>query len=207
MDLLFDTETTGLPSKGADITHSDFPHIVQIACAHRERSSGRILSAAKWLLFPEHPFIISPEATKVHGIDKNLVDLCGIKASRGLAMFRIMANLCERIVAFNMPFDWSLISALAYRSNIGVESLPKLPRFCAMEAAKPLCAIPPTERMIKAGFGSQFKSPSLQEAYRLLVDPVGFDGAHDAFADLVAMNKVLNKLEQTVQDTTAKTAP
>lgn len=197
MDLLLDTETTGFAPYGCvDPTDPRQPHCVQLALAHRERSSGRIVNAAKFLLCPEGPFEIAPGAQEVHGISAETCRLQDIPASKGFALFRIMSALADRIVAHNIDYDWGILAALAFRSNVGLEALPKVPRFCTMRAATPLCKLPPTERMVKAGRGSQYKAPKLIEAYKILVSPEGFDKAHDAFADLSAMNAILNALEE-----------
>lgn len=197
MDLLFDTETTGLPERGMDPTHSRYPHILQIAIALRERSTARLVSAVSLLVRPDGDFEIHPKAQEVHGISREEVEAYGIPAYRALDFFCLLATNVERIVAFNIDYDWGLIQALCWRSNLGEANLPHQPRFCAMRAVTPLCALPPTPKMIAAGRGNQYKPPSLQEAFRILVDPAGFDKAHDAFADVSAMNKILQRLEAT----------
>lgn len=207
MDLIFDTETTGFAPKGCtDPADPRQPHVVQIALAHRERSTGRIVNAAKFLLCPDHWKSDEPQAllhweipagaTAVHGITAEHCRLQGIPASKGLALFRIMAQLATRLVAFNIPYDWSILEALAVRSNVGLQALPRVPHFCVMEATTPLCKLPPTDNMIKYGRASAYKPPKLQEAYKILVDPAGFSQAHDAFADVSATNAILNVLEE-----------
>lgn len=197
MDLLFDTETTGLPAKGTDPAHSSYPHILQLAAGLRERSTSRLVSVVNVLVCPEQDFEIHPKAQEVHGITADEVRMYGMPASKALSLFRILAQRADRLVAFNIDYDWGLIKALAYRSNIGWENLPAQPRFCAMRAATPLCKLPPTDKMVAAGRANQYKPPSLSEAYRALIDPAGFAKAHDAFADIAATNKILEVLEAT----------
>ena len=57
-----------------------------------------------------------------------------------------------------------------------------------MEATTDICKIPPPR-------GSGYKWPKLEEAYRILVDPVGFEGAHDAMVDVEACRKVFYALK------------
>jgi DNA polymerase III epsilon subunit-like protein len=195
MDLLLDTETTGFAPKGCnDPADPRQPHAVQIALAHRERSTGRLVNAAKFILNPKGDWTMPPGAEAIHGISRTQCTLQGIPADKGLALFRIMASISDRLVAHNIDYDWSILQALAYRSNVGFESLPKYTRFCTMEATRSVCKLPPTERMIQAGIKG-YKAPKLIEAYKIMVDPKGFDKAHDAFADLSAMNAILNVLE------------
>lgn len=60
---------------------------------------------------------------------------------------------------------------------------------CAIELVTPMCKMPPTERMIAAGRGDQFKNPKLVEAHQFLFGE-GFDGAHSALADARATKRV-----------------
>jgi DNA polymerase-3 subunit epsilon len=196
MDFIFDTETSGLPPRGCtDPADPRMPHIIQLALAHRERSTGNIVNAATFLVKPEHDYWIDPKASAIHGITKTQIELQGIPASKALSIYRVFCSLATRRIAFNLKFDDLLIFALAYRSEIKFTSMPQIEDFCAMEAAKPLCKIPPTEKMVAAGF-TDFKPPRLDEAYRLLVDSAGFDKAHDAFADVTATSKVLSAIER-----------
>lgn len=197
MDLIFDTETSGLPG-AFDPGHSAYPHILQLAMALREPSTARLISHVSVLVCPAQDFIMNPRAQEVHGITKEQCALQGIPAEKALALFRIFARLATRLVAFNIDFDWGMIKALAYRSNVGWEQLPVLPKFDVLEVAKPFCAIPPTEKMVRAG-RLGFKPPSLTEAHRILIGE-DFPNAHDAMGDLIATNTVLTWIERQVAD-------
>lgn len=199
MDLLFDTETTGLPGRSADPSHPAFPHIVQLALALREPSSGSIINAATFIVLPEAPFSIHPKAAEVHGITPERCQAQGIPASKALSVFRLFARLSTRLVAYNLPFDLQMIHALAWRSNVGIVDLHIGETFDPLPVCTRLCELPPTEAMIKFGHGHKFKPPKLQEAYQRLVDPAGFERAHDAFADVLALNAILNKLQEIGQ--------
>ena len=45
-------------------------------------------------------------------------------------------------------------------------------------------------------FGNSYKWPKLSEAYETLVDEEGFEGAHDAMADVRACRAVYYKLKE-----------
>jgi DNA polymerase III epsilon subunit-like protein len=99
---------------------------------------------------------------------------------------------CTRLVAHNSDFDIKIIRAALHREGqqeaiqISSEKLV----FCTMKSSTEICKIP---NPIRAG---QYKWPSLQEAYRILVDPAGFDGAHNASVDTRACLSILRALEK-----------
>ena len=62
------------------------------------------------------------------------------------------------------------------------------PLFCTMEAAAPIVNLPPTERMLAAGFNKP-KAPKLEEAIRFFFDE-SLDGAHDAMVDVIACRRI-----------------
>jgi DNA polymerase-3 subunit epsilon len=53
-----------------------------------------------------------------------------------------------------------------------------------MKMATPICKMPPTEKMMARG-RKDFKSPRLEEAYRIMFGE-RMDGAHDAMSDVKA---------------------
>jgi DNA polymerase-3 subunit epsilon len=57
-----------------------------------------------------------------------------------------------------------------------------------MEAATPVLNLPPTERMIAAGFDKP-KPPKLEECIRHFFNE-DLEGAHDAMADVIACRRV-----------------
>ena len=59
---------------------------------------------------------------------------------------------------------------------------------CTAKLATPICKIPPTEKMLKAGF-NKFKTASLSEAY-LHITGSELENAHSAMADVRACMEV-----------------
>src|SRR5665648_554880 len=66
--LIFDTETTGLPTdwKSPISDLDNWPRLVQIAWTHCD-TAGNILSESDYIVKPQG-FIIPDDATKIHGI-------------------------------------------------------------------------------------------------------------------------------------------
>ena len=108
---VFDTETTGVDTAEA--------RVVSAAIALLG-PSGEILERYDWLIDPGVP--IPPGAASVHGITTEIAQASGIEASVGIS--QIVAQLCEMIdrgypiVAYNAPFDLSLLAAEAARHGI-----------------------------------------------------------------------------------------
>lgn len=59
---------------------------------------------------------------------------------------------------------------------------PAMNIVCTKEMADPVLCLPPTARMIAAGYGDKFKAPSLAECIRFLFEEE-MAGAHSALAD------------------------
>lgn len=198
MDLFFDTETTGLPPRYvADPSHSAMPHITQFAMKLRETSTRRIVSQAAFYVCPERePWAFDPGLEERFGVTKDMIILQGIAAVKALGIFRIFHNMADRLIAANGDFDWLMVQALAWRSNIGMETFRPRTRIDVLELATDHCQIPPTPKMRAAG-RHHYKKPTLQEAYTTLVNPAGFAGAHDALADVDATIAVFDRLSSS----------
>lgn len=178
--LIFDTETTGLWQFKRPFDHPSQPEIVQIAAKLVEDSTARVLGQVNYIVRPDNP--CSEEAANVHGISQDIIDVAGVPRRTALSGFHHLLKLSERVVAHNYNFDSKVVA----RSYLLEDSQPALfnsiPYFCTMLESTPVLKLP--------GRYGKYKWPSLQEAYRMLVDPSGFDGAHDAMVDVDACLQV-----------------
>lgn len=102
------------------------------------------------------------------------------------AAFVNMRKMTDRVVAHNIQFDMNIMAAQFAR--IGHEFNTSEGIFCTMRASSVVLKLP--------GRHGQFKWPKLIEAYQSLVDEEGFEGAHDAFADVKACRSVYYKLKE-----------
>lgn len=108
---VFDTETTGVDTAQARIVSSTIALI---------GSTGEVLERYDWLL---DPGIDIPEAAaRVHGITTEVARASGVDASVGIS--QIISKLDEMtdrgfpIVAYNAPFDLSLLRSEAQRHGL-----------------------------------------------------------------------------------------
>lgn len=182
--LIFDTETTGMVNHKVP-DHTVQPYPIQMACILVQ--DDKVMSMASVIINPGVP--IDPAASQVHGITQEVVEALGIKLEAATGLFLNFLQRSDRIVAHNIDFDIIITEAMIYRSlaNYEMDKYRQVPRVCTMQSTTQLCKIP-------GKFG--FKWPKLEEAYKCLVNPKGFKGAHDALQDVIACWKILQELEK-----------
>ena len=203
--LTFDTETTGFPNPNLPLDHSSQPYIVQLAAELCE-DDGRTLAQISTVI--DNGIEIPETAAAVHGITTARAAEIGVPPSTALELFIHFYNLAGLIVAHNIAFDMKMLEiAMARRAHCGVEPIDmSKPRFCTMEAATPILDIPPTPRMIAAGFIKP-KAPKLEECIRHFFGEE-LSGAHDAMVDVGGCKRVFFHLKTLgkVPDLTAAPA-
>lgn len=189
--LVYDTETTGMWDFKAPPIADHQPHIVQLAFALFH--DGVPVRSEAYLIKSE--FKSDPGAEAVHGKTWEVREKFGISYRRALQCFMSAVEASDVLVAHNEAFDSKVITRALLHVEPLVEEKPhptytfgSVLGFCTMNASTSLCAIP--------SFRGGYKWPKLIEAYKLLVDPNGFDGAHDALADVMACAKLYFKLKE-----------
>jgi len=175
MYLFFDTETTGLPKNyKAPATDTDnWPRMIQIAW-QVYNSDNKLIDSQVYIIKPED-FEIPKEASDIHGITTEIAQTKGVDLTETLNKFREAMIESQYLVAHNISFDEKIVGAEFIRKKIA--RLPnKLGRIDTMVEATDYCKIP-------GKYG--FKWPNLTELHKKLFGK-GFDGAHDALADVIA---------------------
>ena len=133
----------------------------------------------------------------VHGISKKIYEEFGVSSVTALGAFHGLAQRCDVLVAHNFAYDIKLLK-IAYARLDKLEKftseIQSKPNFCTMNATTDLVKIP-------APYGrGGYKWPKLDEAYRVLVNPEGFSGAHNAMADTFACRAVYYSLKTEKED-------
>lgn len=190
LTLVFDTETTGkadFKAAQANRLHCQ-PYIVQLgAILYLER---QVVAEVNMLIDPTFKgerMPIPPGASEVHGVSDAMVEAAGFDHKIAVPLFNQMLRKADRLVAHNMQFDLLMARAMFTRIAASHDTLLGVPKVCTMLSAKPVLKLP--------GKYGDYKWPSLDEAYRHLVDADGFEGAHDAMVDVRAAAAVLFALE------------
>lgn len=184
MILFFDTETTGFFQDRLPVDHPDQPHIVQLAAELCDDDGNTVSSFS---LIIDNGVHIPVQASNVHGITTERAVQFGVSASAALSMFTHLYQRADIVVAHNIKFDRGVVEAAIARHYDRVMPLRK-PLYCTMEAASPIVNLPPTERMLAAGF-TKPKPPKLEECIKHFFDEA-LDGAHDAMVDVAACRRV-----------------
>lgn len=190
MILFYDTETTGFYRKKLPHDHPDQPHLVQIAAILTD-DDGETISQVSMVVDPCSP--IHEKAVETHGITEEFAASIGIKEVTALGLFSFMSSKADVVVAHNNEFDDNVMRCVAAREGV---TIPEYDGFCTMKAATPVLALPPTPKMVKAGF-TKNKQPNLGECIKHFFDE-DLDGAHDALVDVIACKRIyfeLKKLE------------
>jgi DNA polymerase-3 subunit epsilon len=195
--LFFDTETTGLPDFRSPADDPRQPHLVQLAALLTEEDGTERATLSILVQPPEAG--IPAEAAAVHGITTETAARCGFSNARAVAMWDELAGRAALLVAHNIRFDLAVM-ATAWRRVLSTRR-PDMKaehgeraRFCTMDAAAPIVNLPPTPRMLAAGF-SRPKAPKLEECIRHFFSEE-LAGAHDALADVRACARVFFHLRQ-----------
>ena len=196
MLLIYDTETTGLPVDGLSQDHPNQPHLLQLAARLVDPQTRRCRGEVSLISRPDG-WLIPPDVEKLTGIDTVTAMEVGVPEALIARIIGGLVGVATLRIAHNDEFDDKIVRTCLLRHNglVTEEAWRLLRVYCTKDHAAPLCALPPTERMIRAGRGHQFKSPKLIEAHEFLLGR-GFDGAHDALADVRACEAVYWRLRE-----------
>ena len=133
--LVFDTETTGLPLRGAkpdEPAKWDRCRLVQLAWEFY--SDRTLLSQGCYTVLPEG-FTIPETAAKIHGISQDLAVRTGEPIEQVLAEFMQVLNQTDVLVAHNLEFDWHVMTAECFRLVKYVpEKFSQVKLYCTMKA-------------------------------------------------------------------------
>ena len=175
LEIVFDTETTGLPDWKSQSEAEHQPHIVQLAANLIDMDSQKVIQSMDVIIKPEG-WTSSKEALEAHGITTEYAMDVGIPEKLALEMFLALWNGRTR-VAHNTTFDNRIIriATKRYCSEEVAEAWHTGPYFCTMINARKIMAIS--------------KNPTLGEAYTHFTSKV-LENAHSALPDTNACMEV-----------------
>lgn len=191
--VLFDTETTGLPDWRAPSDSVHQPHLVQLAMILLDDDLTERASVS--LIIKPEGWESEPLALEAHGITTQDATRWGVPEKQATNLFMsLVYGLGATVVAHNAPFDIRIMRIAmlrAGRDKAWIDAAP-VEAFCTMKASTPIINLPPTAKMIAAGFNKP-KNPNLGECIQhFFNEPLA--GAHDAMVDARACLRVYRHL-------------
>ena len=175
--LFFDTETNGLPKdyKASYTEVDNWPRVIQLAWILADENANSLV---------EDSHLIKPDAWEVpaekfwldngHSTERCMAE--GLEIDPVLDLFFAAKMRADVLVAHNLNFDHRIVWAEIIRS--GRQPRSGMHKICTMLSSTSLLRIPQVK-------GRGFKWPKLEELHNYLFGK-GFDGAHDAMADIRA---------------------
>lgn len=183
MNITFiDTETTGMWKFKSPTDDPSQPHLIQLAAIFEEDGKDKV-ELNTYVQLP-HNVKIEEGALRAHGITAAVAEAEGMPLLQTLKHLEDILVKTQLIVCHNVNFDIKVLIVSYHRANLSC-IIPVINTFCTMLKATNVCRLPGRRG---------YKWPTLDEAYRILVDPTGFEGAHDALVDVRACQAVYHAL-------------
>jgi hypothetical protein len=152
--LVFDTETSGLPVKGAALSPESWPYIVQFSFIFVNTDTGKH-EPHDFII--KGPFTIDEEAEKIHGISKRRSDVCGFDFKDVMDIFVLYLARAEFLVAHNIQFDLNMIKVECLRRGLPFDTSSLPVQYCTMKKNVDRCGL-----VTEKGYS---KFPKLAELY------------------------------------------
>ncbi len=193
--IIFDTETTGVPSnwQADDDDISVWPRIVEIAWIVIDENDEE-LNCERFIVKPDN-FVIPREASNIHGITTEIAYSDGTELEIVLNKLKEDLENANLLIAHNIDFDYPIINCEFKRLNLQT-NLSELSKFCTMKTDA-ICLF--------CNLGSTGKKwPKLNELYFALFNK-NFENAHSAINDVRATSECyveLKKREIIFEDNT-----
>lgn len=178
MHLIFDTETTGMPTSwSAPITDSQaWPRMVQLAYQLCD-DKGNVLKEVNHIVYPDG-YSIPIASTRIHGISTKKAIEEGAPLNYVLFEFLEDLDKATHVIAHNADFDTRIVDSELVRLN-KEPILTEMSCICTMKGSVEVCKIPSRRG---------YKWPKLEELHQYLFDET-FEGAHNALIDVQATSR------------------
>ena len=194
MSLIIDSETSGIPARGEVVTSPAYPHIVELAALLVDDEAEREVASFSLVVRPDG-WEIGDDIAAVHGITHARALRVGVPLMVALGAYLNLRAVADEVAGHNVAFDLGIVSAAIHRLGRN-PSRPGPDRVvCTAELGTPICQLPPTEKMVAAGYGANFKKPSLSELHAYLFGEP-HENAHSALADCRATARCLAEIRR-----------
>ena len=185
--LLFDTDTTGLPTeRNASITDTTkWPHIVQLSYIYYDTEEKTTIDCRDCIIKIPTNVVITPESIAIHKITPEDCDEFGVPIKEILKSFNTCLQECDIVVGHNISFDKRLVMVESIRNNMKqyfTVAGERKNEYCTMKHGVNLCKIPVTSKEGEV----YFKYPRLIELHQhLFHSDSEIKGLHNAMTDVL----------------------
>ena len=193
--LVFDTETTGLPSKrNLSIYNSEgWPYIVQISYILFDFDEFYILEISDNIVKIPNDIIMSNYVINIHKITNEISKNQGNNIKKVLTKFKQICFRADIIIGHNISFDKNIVLVEAFRNKIR-NIFPRNKKFyCTMKNSLNICKLP------KLNLQNQYKFPKLIELFKFYfpeeMDP---ENLHNSMMDVLITLRCFGKLEYNI---------
>jgi DNA polymerase III epsilon subunit-like protein len=196
--LVFDTETTGLFPKKANIENDDlskFPYIVQFSYIIYDISNCNQLAICDYIVKLPENVKMEQECISIHGITNEISQLKGLSIQNVIYKFVEDCKTfnVELIIAHNLEFDMNMLKLESKRNNIDIRNVLHSNKYCTMQSSIELCNLEQTNR-----FGKYKKYPKLSELYNKLFGSIP-NNLHNALNDVIVCLNCYYKLVLNIE--------
>lgn len=196
--LVLDTETSGIPEKGATYEElNKFPYILQISYIFYDVSCNNTIIKDHYINITDD-VIITPVSYDIHKISRDFLNENGKSIHYVLNELNEYIEKSDIIVGHNIQFDKRMIIVECLRNNIkhkfttyknGIKLNKK--EYCTMNKTKNLCKILKYDKNNKA----YFKYPKLIELYQFLYPEKDLPtNLHNSLVDILITFKCYMKI-------------
>ena len=190
--IVFDTETTGLPTGARDEPYANttkWPHIVQLSYVVFDTVTQTVMKTVDDIIRIDDSVDLTERSIEVHGITRQRSRAEGIDIVGALNRFVETVRSVDCIVGHNVRFDKDIVSVEGIRHGIfdifagpiGGPTGKNMPEYCTMMKGKAICGI---EVVHVATGRTYFKQPRLTELHDQLFGMTP-EGTHNALVDVL----------------------
>lgn len=176
--LVFDTETTGLPTERNPSIYETqkWPYIIQLSYIIYDTNNNNVVVIVNDYINIDDNINISEESQKIHNISREMLKE-GIPIKEALYKFNKYASSVDILVGHNVSFDKRMVIVEGVRNKIKMIAFNT---FCTMKSSTDMCKI---EKVNSEG-KTYFKYPTLSELYYHLFrkNPTN---THNAIIDVI----------------------
>jgi DNA polymerase III subunit epsilon len=196
--LVFDTETTGLPTErnASIISTSKWPYIVQLSYILYDTDEHMVIDYSDNIIKLPENVQISPESENIHKITKEISQTKGIDIKQELIYFNKALLEADIIVGHNISFDKRVIMVECIRNKIEQNftlNNKRKPEYCTMKNSTNICKI-----ITQNANGEEYyKYPKLVELYKYLFneEPAGL---HNSMVDVLVCLRCYGKIKNNI---------